>query len=139
MEKIFLNMMFRLPFLYYVLSNFRNLDRDGWIPPKELSNRYPLGSGITTMKNILIYLMMINKLYLLEKDGKLSSYELDTKKIQEYIDGIRNNLTAKYFELERKCNRSEIPGFFLQRIFLKKCYRITNFFVKKVVYYRNFP
>ncbi len=42
-------------FLYYVLSNFRNLHRDGWIPPKELSNRYPLESGITHEKYLNIF------------------------------------------------------------------------------------
>ena len=74
---------------------------------------------------------MINKLYLLEKDGKLSSYELDAKKIQEYIDGVRNNLTAKYFELERKCNRSEIPGGFYKEYFSRNVIELPISLLKK--------
>ena len=74
---------------------------------------------------------MINKLYLLEKDGKLSSYELDSKKIQEYVDGIRDSLTAKYFELERKCNRSEIPGDFYKEYFSRNVIELPISLLKK--------
>lgn len=42
-------------FVYYVLSNFRNLHRDSWTRPKELSNRYPLGLGITHEKYLNIF------------------------------------------------------------------------------------
>ena len=74
---------------------------------------------------------MINKLYLLEKDGKLSSYELDAKKIQEYVDGIRDSLSSKYFELERKCNRSEIPGGFYKEYFSRNVIELPITLLKK--------
>ena len=74
---------------------------------------------------------MINKLYLLEKDGKLSSYELDSKKIQEYVDSVRDSLTTKYFELERKCNRSEIPGGFYKEYFSRNVIELPIMLLKK--------
>ena len=74
---------------------------------------------------------MIDKIVKLEKDGKLTMYTIDSVKIQEYIDGIKNSLTSKYYELEKKCNLSAIKGSFYQQYFCRNVMEIPISLLKK--------
>lgn len=74
---------------------------------------------------------MINKIVRLEKDGKLTLYTINEKKIQDYIDTIKDSLTSKYYELESKCKASNITGGFYQEYFCRNVIEIPISLLEK--------